>query len=99
MTIIDDDKFIDDVKKLYFINRSQLPEMSDRDWLAFISDPAKFLIQTNVLYQNAIMRQLKGLDDLENQSHLRTVGLHERLARIEVRLDAIENHSSTSLRK
>jgi hypothetical protein len=57
----DDDEFINTLKKLYFIDRKQLPELSDREWLSFMSDPAKFLIQTNVLYQSAIMRQLRSV--------------------------------------
>lgn len=55
---MDNDEFINTLKKLYFIDRRQLPELTNAEWLSYMADPARFLIQTNTLYQTKIMKVL-----------------------------------------
>ena len=50
--------FIDALKKLYFLDRSQLPELTAKEWVAFSSDPARFLIFAHIQLQDAIMREI-----------------------------------------
>jgi hypothetical protein len=43
----DADDFINTLKSLYFIDRTQLPQFSTPEWLSFRSNPGNYLIQAS----------------------------------------------------
>ena len=51
-------KFINMLKALHFIDKRALPELDATEWYRFRSDPVKYLVLTDEVQQDAIMREL-----------------------------------------
>jgi hypothetical protein len=47
------------IKQLYFIDRTQLPELTTPEWLSFRSDPTRYLTEASEQHVNLIMKAMK----------------------------------------
>lgn len=52
-------EFINCIRSLYNIGHYELPELTDEQWIEFRDDPPRYLIRTDKVQAEAILREVK----------------------------------------
>jgi hypothetical protein len=52
-------EFLNRIRSLYNIDRHLLPELTDEQWPEFRDDPPRYLIHTDKVQSDAIMREVE----------------------------------------
>jgi hypothetical protein len=56
---MDAHEFINRIRSLYNIDHYKLPELNDEQWIEFQNDPPRYLIRTDKIQAEAILREVE----------------------------------------